>query len=642
MEFCFSDKYLNRPVLYPRQGTILKAMFLQSDAFTEYDYDVIGEWEDAFQREGNEGCSPGLLERIRLNKADGRKWFRETQGVIGRRGSKGFIGALAHAYVLYNFMWVPGGPQDFYGIDRDKKMRAIVFAGKRQQAKENQWQDINDVIVGSPCFSRWVSRPLGESLSVYAPSDLLRLEEQERMGVTSDADQATFNIVPKESTLQAARGPASYSLFFDEMAHVVATGANRSAEDVWSASTPSLDQFKKDAFIYEPSSPWTQTGQFYVNWKQSIEMNIDGTPAYPEKWMVQLPSWGPYEDWPEAERIPIRQPKITVIDTIRETEIVAHFKQFDHAIQEYDDGMRQIERANPETFAVERKSHWAQSIAAYLNKQKIDEMFSPWNGEAEVMKAQGRLDTTYKAHGDPSSSGANFGFAVGHAVKVEGSEMLHVVFDVIHSWRPRDFEDNQIDYIQVQQELEDYAKAFMPSEMTFDQFNVGPILSHLRGALRTAGLPKMVRVREETSTAPHNWKRAEIFKSALNMGLVHAPLLDVHGEPSEHSELAELELRFLENKNGKVDKPTSGPVQTKDIADSIFEVVYSLIGEQMAVQLGEAFSGLGVRGALGGGMDPYRDQIPESDRMGDRLAGAMRNSGRRGMGTSAARGLRRR
>lgn len=567
MEFVFSDRYLNRPVLYPRQATMLKVMFLQDEMLSDYDLDVVGEWEQTFLREGNEGCSPGVMERIKINKADGRKWFRETLAVIGRRGSKGFTGALANAYVLYNFMWVPGGPQAYYGIDRDKKIQNIVFAGKKEQARANLWQDINDVVVGGPCFSRWISRPQTERLTVYAPSDLLRLEEQERMGVTSDADQATFVIVPRESTVLAGRGPASYAQNYDEMAHVVATGANRSAGDVWTSATPSLDQFKKDAFIYEPSSPWTKTGQFYTNWEQAIEMNADGTPTYPEKWMLQLPSWGPYLDWEEADRIPIRRPTITIIDTMRETEIVQNFQHFDSALQQYDDNMQQIEKANPETFAVERRSYWAQSIAAYLSKQKIDEMFQPWNDEAIVMKSQGNLSMTYKAHGDPSSSNANFGFAIGHTVAVEGSAMQHVVFDVIHSWRPTDFEDGIIDYIQVQGELEAYARAFMPAEMTFDQFNVGPILSHLRGALRTAGLPKTVRVREETSTAPHNWKRAEIFKSALNMDLIHAPLLDAHGEPSDHAELAEMELRFLENKNGRVDKPTSGPVQTKDIAD---------------------------------------------------------------------------
>lgn len=642
MEFCFSDRYLNRPTLYPRQATMLKIMFLQDSLFTDFDLDVIGEWEETFRREGNEGCSPGLLDRIRINKEDGRKWFRETLAVIGRRGGKGLVGGFANAYVLYNYMWVPGGPQKFYGLDRDKKLQAIVFAGKKEQARVNQWQDINDVVLGSPCFSRWISRPQTERLTVYAPSDLLRLEEQENLGVTSDADQATFVIIPKESTLMAGRGPAAYALSFDEFAHVVATGANRDAEAVWGSVTPALDQFKKDGFIYEPSSPWAQTGQFYINWQQAIEMNPDGSPAYPEKVMFQMPSWAPFENWQESERIPLKPPKIIVIDTIRETEIVSHFPHFEDAVQEYDDGLRQIEKANPETFAVERRAHWAQSLANYLNRQKIDEMFQPWRGEALQMGSKGLLAISYKAHGDPSTSGANFGFAIGHSVYDADINMHHVVFDFIHSWRPADFEDGMVDYIFVQQELERYALNWMPDEMTFDQFNVGPLLSHLRGALRTANLPKTVRVREQTSTAPHNWKRAEVFKSALNMGLVHAPLLDAAGEFSEHSELAELELRFLEDKGGKVDHPTTGPVRTKDIADACFEVVYALVGEQMAAHLGQAFTSLGIKGGLSGGMDPYRNQTPDGERMGDKITESMRNSARRKVGSSPARGLRRR
>ena len=121
-------------------------------------------------------------------------------------------------------------------------------------------------------------------------------------------------------------------------------------------------------------------------------------------------------------------------------------------------------------------------------------------------------------------------------------------------------------------EIIDWAKKFMPSDLTFDQFNSVGMIQRIQRAMNDAKLPKRVMVSEQTATAPLNWKMAETFKTALNMGLLHAPYM----------ELAELELRFLQlTTNMKVDHPSAGPVQTKDVADAMFNVVYHLIGEQM-------------------------------------------------------------
>src|SRR4051794_19006399 len=74
IEFVVSDRYLNRPNLYPRQATFLKLVFLRSDMFTQYDHDVIGEWEETFRQTGNEGLNPGVHQRIEMNLAAGRRW----------------------------------------------------------------------------------------------------------------------------------------------------------------------------------------------------------------------------------------------------------------------------------------------------------------------------------------------------------------------------------------------------------------------------------------------------------------------------------------------------------------------------------------------------------------------------------------
>lgn len=693
-EFIVSDKYLNRPNIYPRQMTFQKIIFLQDELFTQFDYDVIGEWEETFLATGNEGISPGILDRIKTNKAQGRNWFRETLAVWGRRGSKGFNGGICGSYVLWNYMLRPGGPQAYYGIDRDKRLTGIVFAGKKEQARANQWQDIVNVVTGGPCFRPYISRHQSERLTIFAPTDILRQQRLEMAGLSTEADLASFDIVPAPSTTMAARGPTSFMQFYDEQAHVLNSTANADAEAVYQSATPALDQFKKDGFIYAPSSPWAKTGQFFTNWELAIEMNPDGSPAYPERLMLQLPSWGPYEDWEEAHRIPLRPPRKTVIEvevevpkrttktvdgkkktktiTVLETQQVerlvpdglGNFKRLKGAIQAFDDDMRQLQRANPETFAVERLSHWAESLSAYMNAKKVSEMFQPWSRDPDsiFIKRSGILRETYSAHGDPANSNKRFGWSMAHRVWVpdadpalaeKGEGAYHVVFDRIRCWEPGDYEDHLLDYDDVMGSIwEEDVKPFLPEDVSFDQFNVPATIGNLRKRLSKEQLPKSVRVREVSRTRTLNWKHYELFKSAINMGLVHAPMYlqerdeDGQWKVNYASSEVENELKFLEEKNGAVNHPTTGPVQTKDIADTMCEVVVQLIGKELAAFLGMELDTLGVTGAAAQGTDPGRHTRSESsdtfDRLGSAIGGAPRGMGSSSPSRGMGGGMRRR
>jgi hypothetical protein len=62
-----------------------------------------------------------------------------------------------------------------------------------------------------------------------------------------------------------------------------------------------------------------------------------------------------------------------------------------------------------------------------------------------------------------------------------------------------------------------------------------------------------------------------MFKSAAQLGLVHAPRHD----------LARLELLHLQEHDGKVDPPSFGPIRTADIADALFEVTTRLVGQDL-------------------------------------------------------------
>ncbi|PPS89541.1 hypothetical protein [Streptomyces sp. MH60] len=659
--FVVSPKYLSRPNLYPRQATLLKCFFLREDLFTEYDYRVVAEWDEAYRTaksaneqraaraaalaeeqdpeaalaaevddimtdaldelaqqvllEGNEDApkmplsgTPDILGRMRACKALGYSWFKEILLVMGRRAGKGHISALAMAYVLWCYM-AKGDPQEHYGVDRDKKLAALIFAGKRDQAKQNLWRDFVNVVTGAPCFAPYIASSLGEKLSVYAPHDFVRMEEMRKKGIKTAMDMATFEILPKESTVMAGRGPASFILGFDEMAHVVNAGANRSAGEVYDASTPSLDQFGKDGFIVEPSSPWEMSGKFYDNWLRATSFEDDGTPTYPAVMMIQLPSWDIYLDWQIAHELPLFPEGFQGDNAEYENAPLPGFRVLKGAIQTYDEEMRKLEKADPDTFKVERRAQWATVLDAYLDPAKVEAVFSPWYARPErygspliVPTERGVLAYVYKGHADPSSVNCRFGIAVGHT-ETDDEGRPHAVFDKIHHFDPADFPNHTIDYEEVEDWIwEEIISVYQPEDFTFDQYqSVGSIQKLVKQVAR-ARLAKRVNIWERTATNQLNWKYAETFKAAINLGLVHAPAY----------EDGELELKFLQKPPGinRVDHPTVGPVQTKDIADAIMITTYALIGDWISGYK-EQLNAASARGAMQGGLHGSSPHSPE-------------------------------
>ena len=234
---------------------------------------------------------------------------------------------------------------------------------------------------------------------------------------------------------------------------------------------------------------------------------------------------------------------------------------------------------------------------AYLNPGKVDAMFEPWYERPEMlgpprleMQVQGPLTIQYRAHGDPANVNCRFGFAIAHT-EMGPDRMLHAVFDLIKFWDPADYEDHFIDYDEVTDWIFDHVvQKFHPTELTFDQFNVPSTVKRLQKKVHAGRMPKRVIVYERPATGPLNWATYECFKGALNMGFVHAPF---HAEASD-------ELKFLRKPEGqaKVIPPDDGPVVTKDIADCISIVTAELLGEQMAVFLGDTLGGQRPAGSM--------------------------------------------
>jgi hypothetical protein len=592
IEFSLSSAYLGKP-LYPRQGTVLKCMFLRTDLLTGYDYEVIAEWEWQWQQSGEEGTPPGLLDRMEACRAEGRRWFRDTLNISGRRSGKNHIGGIGGAYVTWHYLAL-GNPQYHYGIDQDKHLAMFVFAAKKEMAMRQQWADLATTILGAQCFRPYLTGVARvDELRLYTQFDRQRIADRHHEGVAiRDEDMASIEIMPKESTLVSARGPALFALVFDEMAHVTRQVARASAEQVWDQATPALDQFHKDGWIYEPSSPEAKTGQFYANSVEAQRISDGsegipvGLPARPDIFVLQLASWEIYKDWEIAHTIPLRP---------GEPECYPRQRQ---AVQEYDDQMRRLERANPQKFNVERRSRWASVADAYLHAERVDAAFEPWPNEERQMnvpRSVGSMAFDYVMHIDPSKVGDNTGLCIAHAVKVQGDLLPHVITDVVGHWAPGDFVDNgmEIDYNSVLGEIIDLIGKFLPSEVSFDQGpSSGMMMQTLRTMLGRQRLPKQVRVLERTATMQSNWAVAETTKVALQMGCLH--LIP--------DELLRNELLFLQLvKPQKVDHPTSGPVQSKDVFDALSQCVHALIGKDVARMMGDQFTEAGILpGAQGG------------------------------------------
>lgn len=652
--FIIGAQWANKPRLYPRQATFFKILFLRDDLFTDYDHEVIAEWikmfrdtnsdeeekEDQFNSQ-TKGIQPDIYERIEWCKAHGYKWFRELILAIGRRGSKGYMCALAMSYVLWTYL-AKGNPQDYYGIVQSKQMEVMIFAGKRDQAKAHLWRDLHDVIVESECFTgsmgrNFISRDDALTLSVYAPFDWARMYRQWQKGIRSGQDMASFQIMPKESNPLAARGGAGFIFGFDEAAHVKTTGMTREFREVYNAAKPALDQFGTDSFTCLPSSTWEMTGMFYELWVHSLENDParPGEPLFPNKLMLQLASWDPYKDWERAHELPLFPEGFEGDLGEYVGQELPRLPQLRGAIQSYDDEMRREETANPDTFAVERRSDWATGLDAYLNRGKVEEIFRPWPGRLPKFgppviteQFRGPLSTAFVAHGDPSNVNHRFGWCVGHGEPDE-SGTLHAVIDQVKFWEPADFPGHMIDYDDVMEWIFDHAiSKFEPTDVSFDPYNVPSTVQALNKRIRKEHLHKAIMVYQTTPTLPLNWARWENTKAAINLNLVHCyPFPDLSQE-----------LKFLQKAEGvnKVVPPESGPCVTDDIADAFSYVVSKLLGEQLAAMLGDdlknARPGMAMSPAQ---TDPFKRFDPDESMMNP-FASAMSMQGHGAL----ARGMR--
>lgn len=239
--------------LYPRQQTLLKLIYLETENMTEYDFDVINGWAESFlDRSAPEGVQPDIWERVAYLKANGYRRFPHVQMVMGRRASKGVIGGILGAETV-GFMYSLGDFQQHYGLPPGKDAYFMTYATNMVQAKRFQFADIRSTIERCQYLQPAISTNKEYTLTLRTPADERRLLELERSGVPIEREFASLQCVAMTSNSASGRGAAAFGLAFDEMAHAITgTDSTKSSESTYAATTPALDQFGKDSLVYIP------------------------------------------------------------------------------------------------------------------------------------------------------------------------------------------------------------------------------------------------------------------------------------------------------------------------------------------------------------------------------------------------------
>lgn len=584
--------------LYPRQLTMLKLIFLETENMTGYDLDVIEDWRQGFVRQRDVyGVQPDIWERIEYLKSRGARRFPHIQYVGGRRGGKGLIGGILGAEQVAYFHSL-GDFQAHYGVDPGKTAYMQIGATSQTQAKQQLYADVRSTISRCKYLQPHIAEAKDYILSVRTEADVARIAEMKAANMPIEHLVASLRVQALSASAAAGRGAAAFGIMLDEFAFFLETDSGKSGSAIYEDWTPSLDQFGIDALCYIPSSPYTKAGRFYGLYQQGsvlmssyndtegvseraqeaytgdAELNAD-----PTMLILHLPSWSAYQDW---ERGP---------ELIR--------RKFKGPIQPGPDHESQVRRKlrNPDKFAVERAAQWADVMGAYLDPGKVDKIFRTpsWRAEPLEPQSRGYLYRKYRIHCDPSKTGANFAMCVGHLEEycqtcnwapqrdtdvhppcAEHKMRPHVVIDLLHVWKPSDFPEDPetgkptIDYLQVSSEIAGILRSFpSTSKITFDQYSsIGDIQ-----ALRKEFSPN-IRVGEVTFTEKENQARFEKLKAAIYMEMVSSYKDTFFGDGQS---LLEHELKFLSVKAGRVVKQDVGPVTTKDLADALMVVVTDLL-----------------------------------------------------------------
>lgn len=657
VEFAESPKFCGK-TLYPRQRLLLKIFFLEE--LTPKEDEILDYWIAGGQSGEEIDISPDIRERMQWCKDNEYNHFREIVLVGGRRCSKGFLTAISLSKLVYDLIQMQD-PQTVYGIDKGKEIMFSVVAASEQQAKEMQYADFQSTINTCNAVQRNLYKTQELEFSLMTEADIRMVNGMKRRGRRVQRDESSIRGKAMAANARTIRGSATMGLVFDEFAFFMEGDNDQSASKIYDAALPAVDQFIREGMIFCNSSPYSKTGKFFERYEHGMKGSNDES-YDPSMVALRFPSWALFEGWWEDPEW--RGPKkcITASPDWDAEKKVRSINEDGTETEEYfytsDDreNIRIAQRAeakDPVAYKVERRGHFAEVIDAYLEPEKVDRMFfgrPVYNAKDTKPLTYYPFDMnwndstaryTYAAHIDPSSTTAGFGFALGHTETLQVGPTnddidTHVVFDIIERWNPKEFDGGAIEWEPILEKLLEYIWYFRPATMTFDQHQNRWPMEWLQKKIRERNLGD-TRIFEKTADIQRNWNRAEVFRTALYHDRIHAP-----SQSFPDCKHAAEELKFLQEiktaRVPRVEKQDVGPVQTKDVADCMMEVVEVLIGSEF-----DRSEGLAQPMALGsphgyriGGYSEMPDDIAAwySKRNGEQKFGG---GGGRGSGNNPAR-----
>jgi hypothetical protein len=216
IDFVTHPSFCDFPI-YPKQATLLKLIFLETENFTAFDLATIDDWRKGMMLSRDcYGIQPDIWQRIDYLKARGYRRFPHIQMVVGRRAGKGLIGgALGCEQIAY--LHSLDNPQVRYGIQEGKDVFMNVGGTSQTMAMRQLFADIRTMVERCKYFRPsgrppWIAESKDHIFRIRTPADLRRIAELKAARIPIDHQIASLVAVALSASSVAGRGATAYCL----------------------------------------------------------------------------------------------------------------------------------------------------------------------------------------------------------------------------------------------------------------------------------------------------------------------------------------------------------------------------------------------------------------------------------------------
>jgi len=324
---------------------------------------------------------------------------------MGRRSGKTFMAAVAATYMCFV-------QADFFQrkVRKGEKWYIITVANDLGQSKI-ALENIRQLIINSP-FEQEVTRETAFEIEI--------------------SNGCVFQAIP--ASARASRGKAVVAIIQDELAFSIEGDANRGAEAMYNALSPSIAQFGRHGKIIELSSPWLTDGLFYEHFKQAESNEFPGMQA------LQIPTWEINVNLPWG-----------------------------------CDFLENARKKDEESFWVEFGAQFAKSQSSLLAPEIVD---AAVNKERGIMVPMREYMGTYILALDPARGGVGRDDYTACIVHYEGERLI---VDKFHAFEP-DFEiagKKEVNIAKVEDWIKEHHRIYEFQSIVLDQFNSSATIQSL-------------------------------------------------------------------------------------------------------------------------------------------------------------------